>query len=106
MSEVFDIKGLGQFVFGSLVLGYAWNNINLGISITIIIKLIISLITASLFMIAIMNLQLQRVFGLIRYIMVMVLDLKIMPNILQHFNSGLVYFTFIIPIAFIAYYPS
>ena len=23
------LKGLGQFVFGSLVLGYAWNNINL-----------------------------------------------------------------------------
>lgn len=110
MSEVFDIKGLGQFAFGVLVLSYAWKNLSLGLSLIIIIKLIVSLITASLFMIAIMNIAAASCFWLINsgYIMVMAFRFKDYAKYpVSIFNSAFkLIFTFVIPIAFIAYYPS
>lgn len=110
MSEIFDIKGLGQFAFGILTLGYAWNKLDLEISVIIILKLIIGIITASLFMIAIMNVAAATCFWVINssYVMVMAFKFKDYAKYpVTIFTSGFKFiFTFIIPIAFIAYYPS
>ena len=110
LKDMYQVKGLGQFAFGVLVLSYAWKNLSLGLSLIIIIKLIVSLITASLFMIAIMNIAAASCFWLINsgYIMVMAFRFKDYAKYpVSIFNSAFkLIFTFVIPIAFIAYYPS
>lgn len=110
MSEVFDIKGIGQFLFGLGTLIYAWNKLGLGISIAIIIKLIIGLFTASLFMIALMNAAAASCFWVVNsgYIMITANRFKDYAKYpVTIFNPVFKFlFTFIIPIAFIAYYPS
>ena len=54
-SEVFDVKGLGQFAFGLGTLIYSWNKIGLPLTPVMILKTVVFLITASLIMIAVMN---------------------------------------------------
>ena len=44
-SEVFDIKGLGQFAFGIGTLIYSWGKIGLGFSPLILLKMIVFLLT-------------------------------------------------------------
>ena len=46
MSEVFDIKGLGQFAMGIGTLIYAWKHLQLAVSFLAMLKLICALITA------------------------------------------------------------
>lgn len=110
MSEVFDIKGLGQLVMGLGTVIYAWKHIGLEVSVIIILKLILALITASLFMIAIMNLAAATCFWVINsgYIMVMAFKFtnyaKYPASIYN--NVFRLIFTFVIPVAFVAYYPS
>lgn len=110
MSEVFEIKGLGQFLFGIGTLVYTWRKLQLGMSILIMIKLLIALITASLFMIALMNIAAATCFWIIRsgYVMVTAFKFKDYAKYpVTIFNPVFrIVFTFIIPIAFIAYYPS
>jgi ABC-type uncharacterized transport system permease subunit len=110
ISEVFDIKGLAQLVFGSIMLTYSWNKIGLDMSVLLFIKLIIALITASLFMIALMNAAAATCFWFVRsgYIMVFFSKLKDYAKYpVTVYNPILRFiFSFIIPIAFIAYYPS
>lgn len=110
MSEVFDIKGLGQLAFGIGTLIYAWNHLELAISVWVILKLLLALITASLFMIALMNAAAATCFWLLHsgYVMVMSFRFKDYAKypvtIFGPFFRFI--FTFLIPIAFIAYYPS
>lgn len=110
MSEVFDIKGIGQFLFGLGTLIYAWNTLGLGMSAVIFIKLIIGLVTASLFMIALMNAAAATCFWIVNsgYVMMTAFrfkDYAVYPVTI--FNPIFKFlFTFVIPIAFIAYYPS
>lgn len=110
ISEVFDIKGIGQFLFGSATLLYTWNKLGLDISAFIIIKLIICLITASLFMIALMNAAAATCFWIVNSGIVMVFAFNFKDYAkypVSIFSSVFRFaFTFIIPIAFIAYYPS
>lgn len=110
MSEVFDIKGIGQFLFGFGTLIYAWNKLGLGVSIGIIIKLIVGLFTASLFMIALMNAAAASCFWIVNsgYLMITANRFKDYAKYpATIFNPVFKFlFTFIIPIAFIAYYPS
>ncbi len=110
ISEVFDIKGIGQFLFGIGTLIYAWNILALPFSFWILIKLFIAILSSSLFIIAIMNLAAASCFWLINssYIMVTVNKFKDYGKYpVTIFNPIFQFlFTFIIPIAFIAYYPS
>ena len=110
MSEVFDIKGLGQLAFGIGTLAYAWSKLGIGISVLLIVKVILCLITASLFMIALMNLAAATCFWVVQsgYVMVMANKFKDYAKYpATIFNRVFRFiFTFIIPITFIAYYPS
>lgn len=109
-SEVFDVKGMGQFVFGILTLIYSWSKLGIETTVLEIIKLMIFLVTASLFMIGIMNIAAATCFWLIYsgYIMVIaskVKDYARYPTTI--FNPFFRFiFTFVIPIAFISFYPS
>lgn len=110
ISEVFDIKGLGQLAFGIGTLIYSWDKLGLDVSFLIIVKLILFLLTASIFMIAIMNASAATCFWVMQsgYIMDMVNKLKDYSKYpITIFNSVFRFiFTFIIPVAFISYYPS
>ena len=110
MSEVFDIKGIGQFLFGVGTLVYSWQKLQLEMSVLIALELIIALITASLFMISLMNVAAATCFWIIRsgYVMVTVFKFKDYAKYPITIFSPVfrIVFTFIIPIAFISYYPS
>ena len=84
MSEIFDIKGLGQLAFGIGTIIFAWMHLDIPVTPVVLIELAIYLFAASLFMISIMNASAANIF-----------------NTFFRF-----FFTFIIPIAFVAYYPS
>ena len=51
MSEVFDVKGLGQLLCGIAAVGYSWHKLSLGFDLLILLKLILMIISASLIMI-------------------------------------------------------
>ena len=109
-SEVFDIKGLGQLAFGLGTLIYAWIKIGIGFAPLMIIKMIVFLITASLIMIALQNAAAATCFWIQNSFYV--LDLAYRFRDYAHYPVTIFtpifrfIFTFIIPIAFIAYYPS
>lgn len=110
MSEIFDIKGLGQLAFGIGTLMFAWNKIGLAFTALSALKMIVFLLTASLFMIAIMNVAAATCFWIQNSASVMVMvskfrDYAKYPATI--FNPVFRFiFTFLFPIAFIAYYPS
>lgn len=110
MSEVFDVKGLGQLAFGIGTIIFAWIKIGLPVSVLAIAKMLIFLLTASLFMIALMNFAAATCFWLTGsgYVMVIMFRFKDFAKYPASIFQGVfkVIFTFIIPIAFIAYYPS
>ena len=109
-SEVFDIKGLGQFTFGLGTLIYAWVKLGLGCSVLVILKVIVFLLTASLIMIALQNAAASACFWIQNSFYV--LDLAFRFKDYAKYPITIftpvfrLIFTFIIPIAFIAYYPS
>ncbi len=110
ISEVFDVKGLGQFAFGAGTLIYAWYHIGVPVTIVTILQAVFFLITASLFMIAIMNFAAATCFWIqgSGYVMVILFRFKDFAKYPASIFSGIfkVIFTFLIPIAFVAYYPS
>ncbi len=109
-SEVFDVKGLGQFAFGIGTIIYSWSKIGLPLTFLMVIKMIIFLITASLIMIAVMNAAAATCFWITNSFYVMDLALKFKDYArypITIFSPVFRFvFTFIMPIAFIAYYPS
>lgn len=110
ISEDFDVKGLGQFAFGLGTLIYAWNHMGLPVTFFVIAQLVLFLFAASLFMISIMNFATATCFwiqnsGYVMVIMSRFRDFSKYPASI--YNSVFkIIFTFVIPIAFIAYYPS
>ena len=110
MSEVFDVKGLGQLVFGVGTLVYSWYHIGIPVTVITILKLILFLFTASLFMIALMNTAAATCFWIKNsgYVMVIMFRFKDFAKYPSSIFNGIfkIIFTFVIPIAFIAYYPS
>ena len=111
ISESFDIKGLGQLVFGICSLGIAWNKLQLDFSLLILSNLIVQLVSASLFMIAISNFSAATAFfnkGGTGYIMVLATRFKDYARYPVTIFQGVFrfVFTFFIPIAFMAYYPA
>ena len=110
ISEVFDVKGLGQLCFGVGTLVFAWSHLAIPVTFITIVQTVLFLIAASLFMIAIMNFAAATCFWIQNsgYIMVIMFRFKDFAKYpASIFNSFFkIIFTFVIPIAFIAYYPS
>lgn len=110
ISEVFDVKGVGQFIFGMATFIYAWHHIGIPVTFVTIAQAVLFLITASLFMIAIMNAAAATCFWIINsgYVMVIMFRFKDFAKYPSSIFSGVFkfIFTFLIPIAFVAYYPS
>lgn len=110
ISEVFDPKGMGEFVMGLALLIYSWCHIEIEVTFLTIVLLIVAFISASLIMISIMNLAAASCFWIINsgYIMVTMFKFteytKYPVSIFNRVFKFL--FTFIIPIGFVAYYPS
>lgn len=110
VSEVFDVKGLGQLVFGFVTLIYAWIKLSLPVTFLLIIATIIALITASLFMMALQNAAAASCFWIQNSFWLLDISLK-MKDYAKYpvtiFNDVFKFiFTFILPVAFMAYYPS
>lgn len=110
ISEVFDVKGLGQFAFGMGTVIYAWNKLALPLTFANMAGLVIGVLSASLFMIALMNFAAATGFWLIGATSVMILMFKFKDYArypVTIFNRAFQFiFTFLIPIGFMAYYPS
>ena len=110
ISEVFDVKGLGQLCFGVGTLVYAWSHLAIPVTFVTIMQTVLYLLAASLFMIAIMNFAAATCFWIQNsgYVMVIMFRFKDFAKYpASIFNTVFrVIFTFVIPIAFIAYYPS
>jgi ABC-2 type transport system permease protein len=110
MSEVFDLKGFGQLVAGTAILAYAWINLGIGVSLSLIGLLLLNLTGASLIMAAMMNMAAALIFwttnsGFAMLLMVRFRDYARYPvTIFGDFLRFI--FTFVIPMAFISYYPS
>lgn len=109
-SEVFDIKGLGQLFFGLCMIIYSWRNIGVNFSILVLLKLIMFLCTASLTMIALQNAAAALCFWMENsfFVLDFVTRFKDYAKYpITIFNPLFRFvFTFLLPIAFIAYYPS
>ena len=94
ISEIFDLKGIGEFMMGVGIIVYAW--INLKYSVTI--------------MAGIMNIAAATCFWMNNsgYVMVTVFKFTEYTKYpIDIFNKGFrIFFSFIIPIAFVTYYPS
>ena len=109
-SEVFDIKGLGQLAFGLVTLIYSWIKIGLGFTPLMLLKMIVFLITASLIMIALQNAAAATCFWIQNSFYVLDLAYRFRDYAkypITIFSSVFRFiFTFLMPIAFIAYYPS
>lgn len=109
-SEIFDIKGLGQLAFGIATLIYSWTKIGLGFTPLILLEIIIFLLTASLVMIAMQNAAAATCFWIMNsyYFLELVTRFKDYAKYPVTIFSPVFrfIFTFLMPIAFIAYYPS
>lgn len=110
ISEVFDVKGLGQLIFGTGTLIFAWSHLAIPVTFATILQTILFLFAASLFMISIMNFAAATCFWIQNsgYVMVIMFRFKDFAKYpASIFNTFFrIIFTFVIPIAFIAYYPS
>ena len=109
-SEIFDVKGLGQLAFGIGTIAYAWAHMSLTFTFWALCQLIVFLITASLIMVAMQNAAAATCFWLTNSFFILDLALK-MKDFAKYpitiFSPVFRFiFTFILPIAFIAYYPS
>lgn len=109
-SEVFDIKGLGQLAFGIGTIAYSWGKIGLPFSLLMLLKLLVFLVTASLIMIALQNAGAATCFWIQNSFYVLDLAFRFKDYAkypITIFSPVFRFiFTFLIPIAFIAYYPS
>lgn len=109
-SEVFDIKGLGQLFFGIGTIVYAWIKLAIPATFLMVVKVIVFLITASLFMMAMQIAAAATCFWVENSFYILDLSLKLKDYAkypVTIYNPVFKFiFTFILPVAFIAYYPS
>lgn len=109
-SEVFDIKGLGQFFFGIGTIIYSWHKLGIPVSILAIIKLIVFLISASFIMAAMQTAAAATCFWIMNSFYILDFSLKLKDYAkypVSIYNSIFKFlFTFVFPVAFIAYYPA
>ena len=109
-SEVFDIKGLGQLAFGIGTIAYAWSHLGIPFTFIALLKLIVFIATASMVMVALQNAAAATCFWIQNSFYILDLTVKFKDYAkypITIFSPVFKFiFTFIIPIAFIAYYPS
>lgn len=110
MSEIFNLSGVIQFIFGTILLIKAWISMNIAINLLIIIKIVILFFCASLFMIGLMLLAASSCFWTVNCETIITLIYKLKEYAkypISIFNKTFrILFSFIIPIGFISYYPS
>lgn len=110
ISEVFDIKGIGQLVFGIITLVISSQKLGIHYTPLKILLLLFYILSASLIMIAIMNIAAATCFWMTNsgYVMTTAFKLKDYAKYPVSIFSRVFrfIFTFIIPIGFISYYPS
>lgn len=110
IAEVFDMKGLSQLVFGGVILGYAWIAQGLPFTVMSLLLLLVTLIGASLVMIGIMVLASASAFWITNSTSVLMFMFKFKDYSkypMTIFNTVFRFiFSFLIPIGFIAFYPS
>ena len=110
MSEVFDVKGIGQFLFGVAAVVYSWRKLQLPFHWYTPGLFVAEALSASLFVIAILNIAAASCFWIINSFFILELsnslrDFARYPVTI--FNPALrIVFTFIIPLAFMAFYPA
>ncbi|MDO5156456.1 MAG: ABC-2 family transporter protein [Eubacteriales bacterium] len=110
ISEVFDVKGFSQLFFGIGTLIYAWVKLGLPVTVLMVVELLVALVTASLFMMALQNAAAASCFWIQNSFWLLDISLK-MKDYAKYpvtiFNDVFKFiFTFILPVAFMAYYPS
>ncbi len=109
-SEIFDVKGLGQLFFGIGTLIYAWYKLSLPVTLLAVCKTVVFLTTASLIMISMQNAAAATCFWIQNSFFVLDLAFRFKDYAkypMTIFSPVFRFiFTFLIPIAFIAYYPS
>lgn len=110
IAEVFDMKGLSQLTFGGIILVYAWVKLSIALSVLNILLLILTLLGASMVMIGIMVLASSSAFWITNSTAVMMFMFKFKDYSkypMTIFNAVFRFvFSFLIPIGFIAFYPS
>lgn len=110
MSEVFDIKGLGQLGFGLFAVIYAWIKLQLPCHFYTVLLFLVFVLAASLFEIAFLNASAAVCFWVMNSFYALQLSSQLRDyakypiTIFKPVLRAL--FTFVIPIAFMAYYPS
>lgn len=110
LTEVFDLKGLSQFVFGIVLFVYSSQKLNIEWSFLQLVLLVISILSASLVIISLMTLAASTGFWVTNPFSVLSLVFKFKDfarypvTIFNNFFKF--FFTFIMPIGFIAFYPS
>jgi len=109
-SEMFDIKGLTQFVLGIALFIYASNKLEISWGLIQILLLFVTLLSAALVVIAIMIIASCSTFWIYNSFPVMDLAWRLReysPYPMTIFDGFFkVLFTYIIPIGFVAFYPS
>jgi ABC-2 type transport system permease protein len=109
-AEVFDIKGLSQLITGIIILSYSWIKLNLEFSFLKLLLLIISILSGSLVMISLMVIGstvafwVLNVTPLLNFIFRLREYTKYPVDIFDPFFKFV--FSFLIPIAFVSFYPS
>ena len=110
MSEIFDVKGLGQFAFGIASVVFAWIKLELRVSVLSILLFVVAAVSASLFVIAILNVAACTCFWIMNSFFALSLSNTLRDYAkypITIFNPVLRFlFTFIIPIGFMSFYPS
>ncbi len=110
VAETFDVKGLGQLLFGIITFVYGWNRLNIPVNLTNITMLVFSLIGASLVLIGIMVFASVGSFITIHGATIMIFFIRFRDYArypMTIFNAFFKFvFTFIIPIGFLSFYPA
>lgn len=110
VAETFDAKGLGQLAFGIATLVYAWVKLSIPLTVGNIAFLLLSLLGSALVLIGIMVIASAFTFITLNGITILLFVVRFRdygryPTVI--FNKLFKFiFTYIIPIGFLAYYPS
>lgn len=108
-SEIFDAKGLGQLAFGIGTLVYAWAKLKIAVTPLVILKLLVFLTGASFVMAALQTAAAATCFWIENSFYVLDLAFRFRDFAkypITIFSPVFRFiFTYIIPIAFIAFYP-
>jgi len=110
ISEIVDLKGIGKFIISVTMLCYSWQRLGLEVAPLPILKLLLSLFSASLVIIAMTNASAAACFwihnsGFFLMSVTQFRDYARYP--ISVFNKFLkFFFTCVVPIVFVSYYPS